>query len=57
MICELCTRDVNFLTKHHLIPKSLHKKKLIKKNYSFDILNKTILLCDDCHYQIGNGKY
>jgi len=47
MNCQLCNRNQT-LTKHHLIPKVLHKK-LRKKKYKKDVLNITIDVCRDCH--------
>ena len=32
--CQLCLREVNKITKHHLIPKTRHKNKKAKKDYA-----------------------
>lgn len=52
MKCELCERE-NLLTFHHLIPKSQHKNKWFKKNFTREEMNKGIHICkEDCHKQI-----
>jgi len=49
MNCPICKRKVS-LTKHHLIPKVLHKRfKKKKKKYN---LKETIDICNDCHNQL-----
>lgn len=40
-ICELCTRNVSIITKHHLIPLQKGGKKF-----------ETLSLCPTCHQQI-----
>ena len=50
--CELCDRE-NELTFHHLIPKSQHKNKWFKKNYTRIEMAKGINVCKyDCHREI-----
>lgn len=51
-ICQLCNREVETTTLHHLIPKMLHSKKWYKKNFSNEKLNEVIELCIDCHRAI-----
>jgi hypothetical protein len=52
MKCELCERE-HLLTFHHLIPKSQHKNKWFKKNFTKEQMNQGIDICkDDCHKQI-----
>jgi hypothetical protein len=52
MKCELCERE-HLLTFHHLIPKSQHKNKWFKKNFTKEQMNEGINICkDDCHKQI-----
>jgi hypothetical protein len=48
--CELCGRE-NELNEHHLIPKSNHKNKWFKKNFTLeDMKNCKIWVCkDSCH--------
>lgn len=48
MICELCERDM-VTTSHHLIPRSNHKNKWFKKNFSKFEMNRRLDLCGDCH--------
>ncbi len=38
-ICELCKREVDHTTRHHLIPRTLHRNKWFKKNYSSNLEN------------------
>ncbi|MCO7225322.1 hypothetical protein [Pleionea sp. CnH1-48] len=50
--CELCCRETH-LTKHHLIPKTLHNRKSIRKRFSRDErLFKVAWLCRCCHDHI-----
>jgi len=52
MKCVLCERE-HLLTFHHLIPKTLHKNKWFKKNFTKEQMNEGIDICkDDCHKQI-----
>lgn len=52
--CELCGRE-NELTFHHLIPKSQHKNKWFKKNYTRKEMAMGINVCKyDCHREIHN---
>lgn len=50
--CRLCEREVNYTTRHHLIPRTVHRNKWFKKNFSFEELHTTVDLCKDCHRQI-----
>jgi len=43
-ICELCTRQVNHLTKHHLVPKQKDGKSSEKIN-----------ICSACHRQLHHS--
>jgi 3-methyladenine DNA glycosylase AlkC len=45
MICELCEREVNRLTAHHLIPRQKVKQKKADPGPTVDI-------CSGCHRQI-----
>lgn len=47
--CELCERQVAATTKHHLIPRTVHKNKWFKKNFEKSVLHQTVNLCRDCH--------
>ncbi len=51
-ICELCQREVERTTRHHLIPRTLHKNKWFKKNFTKDEMIQTVDLCKDCHKEI-----
>lgn len=51
-ICELCKREHIPLTKHHVIPKTLHSNKWFKKRFSREERQHTIELCRPCHTQI-----
>ena len=48
--CELCGRAVRELTRHHLIPRSRHKKKRAKKAFDRrEMEGRIALLCRPCH--------
>ena len=49
--CELCNRW-KYRSSHHLIPKTCHKNKWFKKNFTLEELNQGIMLCCDCHKYI-----
>lgn len=47
-MCELCgANEVH--NEHHLIPKTCHKNKWFKKNYTREEMNTTIGICRGCH--------
>lgn len=47
--CELCHRPLK-LHFHHLIPKKMHNKRFVRKNYDQEYLDHYgIWLCSDCH--------
>lgn len=51
--CELCGRFGVPLTRHHLIPRTLHGKKRFRKRYSREEMATSILwLCRPCHSHI-----
>lgn len=54
--CELCGREVERLTRHHLIPRSRHRKilgsKKRRRRFDRDDLNRTVLLCGPCHRKV-----
>ena len=39
-------------TRHHLIPRTRHNNKRVKRSYSRETLNRTVPLCPACHRQI-----
>ncbi|WP_447554252.1 hypothetical protein [Vreelandella sp. EE22] len=50
--CELCKRGAA-LTRHHLIPRTLHNKPRYKKRYSREErLTAIVWLCHPCHKHI-----
>ena len=46
--CKLCQRE-RPVTFHHLIPRTVHKNKWFKKNYTRDEMCEGVYLCRDCH--------
>lgn len=52
MNCVLCDRELLQISKHHLIPRSRHHNKKIKKKFNKEILSLKINLCRPCHDQI-----
>lgn len=46
--CACCGRTT-YLTFHHLIPRTLHKRKAFKKNYTREVLQSGIAICRPCH--------
>ncbi|WIA39449.1 hypothetical protein OEZ86_005549 [Tetradesmus obliquus] len=49
-LCALCGRDMP-LTKHHLIPRDVHKE-FKKRGYSSDQLQAGLMVCRPCHSAI-----
>lgn len=49
--CVLCKRERK-CTFHHLIPKSMHRRKWVRKNYEKKKLQEGIWVCRDCHSAI-----
>ena len=53
MICDLCGLNVDEISFHHLIPKTFHTNKRIRKMYDLNFLNNYgINLCKSCHKKI-----
>jgi 5-methylcytosine-specific restriction endonuclease McrA len=50
--CGLCGRVVERRTRHHLIPRSRHTNKRVKRSFSREELHRTVPLCGACHRQI-----
>lgn len=46
--CELCQRDRE-LTFHHLIPRTTHRNKWFRKNFTREEMQRGLNLCRDCH--------
>ena len=48
--CELCGRITRKgTTEHHLIPRTCHKNKWFKKNFTREQMQQTVSLCRECH--------
>jgi hypothetical protein len=51
--CRLCRRlTKSGTTEHHLIPRTCHKNKWFKKNFTRQEMSETISVCRDCHRYI-----
>jgi len=50
-ICDLCGRE-GYLTRHHLVPRCLHRRKTIRRRFDAEARGQTVRLCDDCHTQV-----
>lgn len=51
--CQLCGRRTPGLTKHHLIPRTRHHNKRVKKLYSREEMARRLLwVCRPCHHHI-----
>jgi hypothetical protein len=50
--CELCSREVQRLTRHHLVPRTRHKNKRNKKTFDRQEIHFTVGLCSPCHRHI-----
>ncbi len=50
--CKLCEQEVERTSKHHLIPRTVHRNKWFKKNFTKEVLHTTVDLCRDCHKEI-----
>ena len=49
-MCSICERNAK-LTHHHLYPRETHKK-MIKRGYEKEVLQKTVTICRLCHSTI-----
>lgn len=50
--CALCQRQTPALTRHHLIPRSLHQRSWVRRSFSREERHKTCWLCKPCHKQV-----
>ena len=50
--CELCEREIGFLTQHHVIPRTTHQRKKRRAEYTQEELNRVIWICAPCHKNI-----
>lgn len=48
----MCGRVVERRTRHHLIPRTRHGNKRVKRTFSREELERTVPLCPACHRQI-----
>jgi|SRR5215475_9314731 len=51
--CALCQRAATDLTRHHLIPRTVHKRPRTRRNFTRDQRLTVVLLCRACHKQIS----
>ena len=51
MICVLCGRE-GYTTGHHLVPRSTHTRKSVKRKFDRDERDEKVEMCVDCHTQI-----
>lgn len=51
--CQLCLRQGPELTRHHLIPRRLHRKKRIREQFDRQTrLGRLLWVCRPCHHMI-----
>lgn len=51
-VCALCGRAER-LTRHHLIPRTRHRNRRVRRQYSLDALQKAVIhVCRPCHSHI-----
>ena len=51
--CELCHREVPALTRHHLIPRTRHRKKSTRRTHDLaELRERVCMLCPPCHKQV-----
>ena len=52
-ICALCQRKVSRTSRHHLIPRTRHKNKKNKKDFTrAEVKTRLVPLCSPCHRNI-----
>jgi hypothetical protein len=48
--CELCGREVAVRTEHHLIPRTRHRNKRLRRDFKLqEVQQRTTWLCEPCH--------
>ena len=48
--CELCGRNVDCLTRHHLVPRTRHSNRRNKRDFDrSDVTHRIAWLCRPCH--------
>jgi hypothetical protein len=51
--CELCRRQVDGVTRHHLIPRTRHRNRANKKRFDrSEVRSRLAWLCRPCHKQV-----
>ena len=50
--CAPCQRTATHLTRHHLIPRTVHRRPRTRRNFTRDQRRTVVLLCRACHKQI-----
>ncbi len=54
--CELCRRPVPVLTRHHLIPRRLHRQRRFLRLFPLDEMRSRVLwVCRPCHNAIHHA--
>jgi hypothetical protein len=51
-VCALCGRAAPHLTRHHLVPRTLHKRPRIRKTFTREERHTVVRLCRPCHKQV-----
>jgi 5-methylcytosine-specific restriction endonuclease McrA len=52
-VCELCGRVMPQLTRHHLIPRTRHRKKRTQRTFErSEMKERLAMLCRPCHRHI-----
>jgi len=49
--CELCGR-MDKASRHHLIPRTMHSKKRIKRRFIREEMNRLVNFCPNCHFWV-----
>ena len=50
--CALCQRAATHLTRHHLVPRTVHSRPRTRRKFSRDERLTVALLCRACHKQV-----
>lgn len=54
--CELCRRAVPDLTRHHLIPRRLHRQRRFQQRFDLeDMRSRVLWVCRPCHNVIHHA--
>jgi len=53
MRCELCGQERDDVNEHHLIPRTVHSNKRVRKLFSRDEMKRRkVSLCRNCHKMV-----